>query len=323
MSLYLLLYSTSKITDPILSPTNDNNENISFNSDLNNESGCGSPLKDICEIDNMANMTIHLDLLTSADPNFGIEQNYNSIPLSEARKILNEINFNENLKESITPIWILASDESENTILLEVTKKINYNSRGVVNYTGFTDIKTLNINNLIHQHFLLIPNTNQVETEIDTYFKLSDKITLKLQQKYHTAEIPFTTYNNSEMIVYQTVQLNNDESPLNHLWTQLILLNKLKDHIVQCMDKDEEPSSAYQFESQIEFDDIKQQIVKILNLNYIYFDESESNETANNRTDLSVVILKTKNRNYIDLTDHLFDILKCKLYCAWDTRSVY
>lgn len=125
-------------------------------------------------------------------------------------------------------------------------------SRFLLNIQGVIDYSSINITELQKKHFSYIPrHNNNVETLIDSYFRISDndRITLQITRTANglLSQPVMTDYNkNARITLHQTVQIANNDSIAEEFWRQLTILDIIKENIVTFKESGNSKDLIYQ-----------------------------------------------------------------------------
>lgn len=161
-------------------------------------------------------------------------------------------------------------------------------------------------------HFTFIQPTAKLETQVETYFDLNSHMRLKFVN-YSSSKTPSLKVDeSSEVTLYQSLEVGQENSLLADFWSQIFLLHKIKEDIIQYKDnydEDKKELPEYRWGLKVEYETLQEQINKTLEI----FSAPEENDCELEMDhSLENVVQKAKTRNLIDLTDQLWDILKCK-----------
>lgn len=199
----------------------------------------GSPLKDSCAIDvidmslnsNIGNINAWLDE----------EECFTTISLERARQFLINLNAEKINDKSTGSIWVLCDElETTKTILLEIEKDPQWNIRGIVNFMGYSSLKDIQMSDLLEKHFAVIPNTRKVTTTIETYFNITSDMTLKLSWSTTSSNPSLATCKYADVVLYQTIPIENKNSCADVFWRQLYILNVIKKNILEYKEEDDD-----------------------------------------------------------------------------------
>lgn len=172
--------------------------------------------------------------------------------------------------------------------------------------------KDISIDKLLDAHFTFIAPTSKLETKIETFFDLNPNMKLKFVN-YSTSKTPsLAADESSEVTLYQCIEIGQENSVCSDFWSQIYLLHKIKEDIIQYKENsinEKKELPVYRWGLGVEIEKLQEQINKTLEI--ITVSEEDDGELELDHS-LETVIKKAKNRPLIDLTDQLWDILKCK-----------
>jgi hypothetical protein len=275
-----------------------------LNEDSKSDSLIGSPLKDDCEIE------VIQDSFNAKSFNFPWseeEEQYAPIPAGLARKISNEVSNEAFPDDPKGMLWILADDESIFAYGSYFEKE--FNTRGIIKYKNQMKFCEITMEKLLDMHYSFIRPSAKLETKVETYFDLNSHMRLKFTNESMSKHPSLAVNESSEVILYQQIGILEIEEDLllGDFWTQIDLLNRIKNIIVELKNSEETP--FYNLGSAVEFEKLQQQINK--GLKDFGVPVEDENEFLNDHS-LEATIKRAKNRPLIDLTDQLWDYLKCE-----------
>lgn len=199
----------------------------------------GSPLKDSSAIDvidmsldsNACNINAWLDA----------EECFTPISMERARQFTINLNTEKVKDNSTGSIWVLCDElETTKTILLEVERDPKWNIRGIVNFMGYSPLKEIQMSDLLEKHFSVIPHTRKLTTTIETYFNITSDMTLKLSWSTNSSNPSLTTCKYADVVLYQTIPVDNKNSCAEVFWRQLYILNVIKKNILEYKEEDDD-----------------------------------------------------------------------------------
>jgi RZZ complex, subunit zwilch len=270
----------------------------------------GSPLKDD---GSFVVMDVPDELkLASTTPWLIAEECYCPLKISDARNILQTV-ANERFTDSSGSVWVLTNGKDDReTLLLEHAIEKGWSVRGVVRCTGQTPLKSITMAVMLEQHFALIKNV-KVDTQLELVYNIRSNQSIRLNTNNQSPQPSLQVHNkNTDVTLLQSVAIEGLTSSLaKDTWYELFVLNTLKVDIDQYKKGDGKGDPEYRIGgASIELEILMDKIVKILSDVEIVNDESASTEGLNSQLEIACVTVK--NRLALDLTDRLWDILKCK-----------
>lgn len=169
------------------------------------------------------------------------------------------------------------------------------------------DLNEITMQKLLAIHYSFIQPTAKLETKVETYFDLNSCMQLKFTNESESKNPSLAVNESSEVILYQQIGIDKiqEGSLLEDFWTQINLLNQIKEIIITYKISEEAP--VYKLGLGVEFETLQQQINK--SLEDFGVTAEDENEMGGNRG-LESIIKRSKNRPLIDLTDQLWDYLK-------------
>lgn len=119
-----------------------------------------------------------------------------------------------------------------------------FNQRSIVHYNSIVSVDDLNISEMIALHLQEFGNkTNvKVNTNFECIFNISLYSYLKVIWKSSTLNPTLNNFKNSDITLYQNIEIGKPSLIMEDLWNQLLNLNTLKNNILNfhmVQDKDE------------------------------------------------------------------------------------
>lgn len=171
------------------------------------------------------------------------EECFTPISIERARQFSIQLNTEKTNDNSTGSIWILCDEfETTKTLLLEIEKDSQWNIRGIVNFMGYLPLKDIQMSDLLEKHFTLIPNTRKLTTTIETYFNITCDMTLKLSWTTTSSNPSLATCKYADVVLYQTIPIDNKNSCAEVFWRQLYILNVIKKNILEYKEEDDDKS---------------------------------------------------------------------------------
>ncbi|XP_073820080.1 zwilch kinetochore protein [Musca autumnalis] len=275
----------------------------------------GSPLKDDCEVDAIADMSIDLNLITT-NP-WKLEEEYHKgIPVEKARSIICCPDFQRGpgVKDAQGSVWFLCSGtDAAKTLLLQYEFAPQQAIRGIISYMGVVPAYNVTTQSLLQQHFALIGGKGStVKTHIENTYHVKSNISLKCSWSTASLVPSLIDLNTCEVTLTQTYRLSESSSSTEIFINQLRILATIRDDILsyklaESADISKEP--IYRCGIGIEMGELRE------NINKVMTEISEIDSNSGAERDIEDVIQSAKTRRLSDLTDKLWDILKrCSSY---------
>ncbi|XP_055849797.1 protein zwilch [Episyrphus balteatus] len=265
----------------------------------------GSPLKDDCVVDAI---DMSIDLKYSADTPWSAEEEcYKGVRLDFARSILTDFNFQKESINSRGSVWILCSGaDDDKTVLLEMEFEPKSNIRGMVVFKGV--IPTANVTSQdIFQHYTQLTNNNsKINTQIENLFNIKSNINLKVSWSTASLTPSLNNLKNSDVVLYQTFSVTECSSLTEDFLNQLRILAYIKEDIVAFKESKKDNSDpVYRCGRGIEMDLLKEKVFSIMTELSGLFDMDST------CFEIEAVVQRAKERTLTDLTDKLWEVLKC------------
>lgn len=271
----------------------------------------GSPLKDDTSIDAIMDDSLATKM-HFAKPWKAIEENYMPIDINLAREILNNVSNHEFPKDSSGWIFVLCSSENgKGPIMLSSRIHAKDHIRGIMNYNQLISHQDMSIDDLLARHFSFISSSSKLNTQVESLFEMTPNINLKFIN-VSTARNPsaFHIDESSEVILNQKVEVGKGHLLCENLWSQILLLNCIKNDILNSRTNSFEgtigdPTYSYG-SNELTFENLQERVNRILSEMVIIKEEDEKLMD----TGLESVVKRTQFRPLTDITDQLWDLLK-------------
>ncbi|KAL5285419.1 hypothetical protein ACFFRR_007252 [Megaselia abdita] len=269
----------------------------------------GSPLKDDCEVE-------RIDLVPNL-PNQPLtkwcfeEELFRGISVNVARSILCDFDLQNLMLESNGQMWILCngSDKGKTIFLNMIFDKGANAAAGIGKFLGVTPCSSLNASELIKEHRRLTMklNANDVECSIENYFYVNSNIVLRTSCSSMNS-LQLNSFNNCEVKMFQTCSLKEANIDTIDFLNQLRILSMIKNDILQFREQDEGDikEAIYSCGRGIDLNDLERKILEAFTEFNTPLDESDLDSS-----DIEGIVQHSKHRISTDLTDTLWDVLKC------------
>ncbi|KAL9695251.1 hypothetical protein quinque_014536 [Culex quinquefasciatus] len=277
----------------------------------------GSPLKDDVKLE---------DLDLSDDGGEGLvvlenawlqkEECYAPIPVEQARSILQEVlNSVGGGIAGSGQLWALCDGKDmDGTLLLQV--ELNGGGRGfvrgAVKLLGYFPEDQLTMAKFQRIHESRAPGLGKdLESSIELWYKIQSHISIKLRWITRSEQPSFCINKKADIILRQAIRVSETQSVAKYFWSQLHLLETIKERILQIRADPARGPSAMDdegFAGALDVDVIKDKVQKILTEFYIVEPSADFKLTQ-----IGSIVERVKNRTATDVTDRLWSVLK---YCC-------
>ncbi|CRK93091.1 CLUMA_CG006551, isoform A [Clunio marinus] len=291
----------------------ENEFNISGNKDKSTSLNLtGNPLEDDKSIEELINTTIASSTFMRK-PWQEIEESYTPIEVAMARKMINDVS-NQIVDNSYGWIFILCKDPletlSNSTLMLSHQIHSKNNCRGILKYLGVVKHKQKSMEYLLKIHRSFITSNPKIECQLESRFQISPNIILKFSHNNATSTALIDHINEfSEVVLHQKVEIGKGHILCEDFWSQIQLLNMIKNDIIKFKDTSGdgtlvEPNYSYG-SSDLTFENLQEKVYRILA-------EVNTIKEENNNVDIGLenVIKKSRHRPLTEVTDLLWDLLK-------------
>ncbi|XP_058443044.1 protein zwilch [Malaya genurostris] len=268
----------------------------------------GSPLKDDVKLEDL-NISDEQGLMICLDnPWLEKEECYTPIPAEKARAVLQEVLSNKTLGSG--SLWALCDGrDMDQTVLLQAEiNGSNKFTRGVVKLLGCFPDDQITMVKLQRCHETNAHGTTkELETNIDLWHKIQSHISIKLHWTSHAKQPSFCINKKADILLRQTIRVNDTHSVAEYFWSQIHLLDQIKEKILHIHSEGRLNFGNESFAGSLDVDLIKEKVHKILT----EFCMVES--TDYKLAQIGSIVERVKNRTATDVTDRLWSVLK---YCS-------
>ncbi|XP_055536065.1 protein zwilch [Wyeomyia smithii] len=278
----------------------------------------GSPLKDDVKLDDLNLSDEPGAVIYLENPWLDKEECYVPIPVEKATAIFQEV-LNSDYSGS-GQLWALCdARDMDQTMLLQIVLKRGARNfiRGVVRLLGCFADDTLSMVRFqkVHETRTRAGSEKKLETNIELWYKIQSHISVKLYWTNYSEQPSFCINKKADIWLQQTIRIDDTQSVAEYFWSQLHLLETIKEKIIQIRSEGRLNLENDTFAGALDIDLIKEKVHKILT----EFCMMES--TDYKLVQIGSVVERVKNRTAADVTDRLWSVLK---YCSGydDLREV-
>ncbi|XP_065082364.1 protein zwilch-like [Ochlerotatus camptorhynchus] len=268
----------------------------------------GSPLKDEVKLENLDMSAEPGVVLSLKNPWLEKEECFGPVSVEKGRSILQEVLGSG--MGGIGHLWALCDGKDmDRTLLLQV--ELNGERRfmrGAVKLLGYFPESHLTMGRLQRVHEVRAPGfTKELETSIELWYKIQSHISIKLRWISHSENPSFCINKKADIILRQAIQVDETQSVAEYFWSQLHLLETIRDRILQIRSEGRPNPDDERYVGSLDVGLIKEKAHKILT----EFCMVESTEY--NLGQIASIVERVKNRTAVDVTDRLWSVLK---YCS-------
>lgn len=194
----------------------------------------GSPLKDDCEVDAIADMSLDLNLIAT-NPWKMEEEYHKGILVEKARSIIcgSEFQRSPAAKDAHGSVWFLCSGaDAAKTLLLQYEFSPQHAVRGIITYMGVVPSYCVTTQSLLQQHYSLIGKGSMVKTHIENTYHVKSNISLKCSWSTASMVPSLIDLNTCEVTLTQTYRLSESSSSTEVFINQLRILTTIRDDIL-------------------------------------------------------------------------------------------
>ncbi|KAH8310380.1 hypothetical protein KR044_001030, partial [Drosophila immigrans] len=265
----------------------------------------GSPLKDDCIVDAIADMSLDLNIV-NRNPWRQDEEYHRGLPGDKARAIFCSDHFQQG--DGQGSVWFLCdgSDDSQ-TMLLQFEFNPTHFSRGIITYAGVIPSYMVTSQSLVRQHGM----AGALETYIENSYQVNASMTLCFNWST-TAALPLLLEMSvGNVVLNQTFRVSDCGPLTDDYMNQLRILIYIREDILN-YHNDEKAGRlrdpVYRCGSGIDMDELCESINKTMTEVSGFTDVFTDGHAEN---DIEEVVQQAKLRRLTDLTDKLWELLKC------------
>ncbi|XP_058816122.1 protein zwilch [Topomyia yanbarensis] len=304
----IFIYKYDELRSKVMLTDGDEYSSKTSNTSEQNLDLTGSPLKDDVKLENLNLSDEQGIAICLENPWLEREECYAPIPAEKAREILQDV-----LSSNVSGcghLWALCDGhDMDKTVLLQVelngARKF---VRGAVTLLGCFPEERISMVKLqrAHETRVQVP-TKDLETNIELWFKIQSHISIKLHWISHAEQPSFCINKKSDILLQQRIRVDDTQSVAEYFWSQLHLLDSIKEKILHIRSKNLMTLENELFAGSLDVGLIKEKVHKILT----EFCLMES--TDYKLTEIGSIVERVKNRTAADVTDRLWSVLK---YCS-------
>ncbi|XP_017034434.1 protein zwilch [Drosophila kikkawai] len=268
----------------------------------------GSPLKDDCEVEAIGDQSLDLQL---EDKNpWKLEEEYHrGVPVDKARAIICRESFQKT--EGLGSVWFLCDAEDlGQTQLLQYEFDKSHFSRGVLSYQGVVPAYTVTSQSLVRKHSPA--GGHPAETIIENTYAVNSNMMLRVSHSTNAPLPLLINLHDCEVTLNNTFHVGDCTSLTRDFMVQLRILVYIREDIVN-YHKDMKQGIArdpnYRCGVGIDMDELREAINKTMT-DVSGFSDLPTHGLSG-EADIEDVVHRAKIRRITDLTDKLWELLKC------------
>ncbi|KAH8355578.1 hypothetical protein KR200_008666, partial [Drosophila serrata] len=268
----------------------------------------GSPLKDDCEVEAIGDQSLDLQL-EDKNPWKLEEEFHRGIPANTARSIICQESFQQT--DGLGSVWFLCdAQDLGQTQLLQYEFDKSHFSRGILSYQGVVPAYTVTSQSLVRQHSS--PGSHPAETVIENNYIVNSNMMLRCSYSTNAPLPLLINLHDCEVTLNNTFRVGDCSSLTQDFMNQLRILVYIREDIVN-YHKDVQQGIArdpkYRCGIGIDMDELREAINKTMT-DVSGFTDLPSHGLGGD-SDLEDVVHRAKIRRITDLTDKLWELLKC------------
>ncbi|KAL7729310.1 hypothetical protein ACLKA6_008888 [Drosophila palustris] len=267
----------------------------------------GSPLKDDCIVDAIGDLSIDLNIV-NRNP-WKPEEEYHRGQLADkARAIICTEQFQQG--DGLGSVWFLCDgSDFGQTLMLQYEFNPTHFSRGIVQYSGVLPSYMVTSQSLVRQHGMTAGTP--LETYIENCYQVNPHMMLRFNWST-SAPLPLLVdLSACNVILNQTFRVGDCGPLTDDFLNQLKILVYIREDIVSYYIDEKAGVSrdpVYRCGSGIDMDELRESINKTMTEVSGFTDVFTDGHAEN---DIEEVVQQAKLRRVTDLTDKLWELLKC------------
>ncbi|KAH8406447.1 hypothetical protein KR215_000917 [Drosophila sulfurigaster] len=267
----------------------------------------GSPLKDDCVVDAIGDLSLADLNIVNRNPWRQDEEYHRGQPVDKARAIICSEHFQQ-AGDGQGSVWFLCDGSDHNqTMLLQYEFNPKHFSRGIVSYAGVLPSYMITSQSLVRQHGM----AGALETFIENCYQVNPSMTLRFNWST-TAALPLLVdLSAGNLVLNQTFRVSDCGPLTDDFMNQLRILIYIREDILN-YHSDEKAGRmrdpVYRCGSGIDMDELRESINKTMTEVSGFTDVFTDGHAEN---DIEEVVQQAKLRRVTDLTDKLWELLKC------------
>ncbi|XP_030564056.1 protein zwilch [Drosophila novamexicana] len=267
----------------------------------------GSPLKDDCAVDAIGDISLELQIV-NRNPWRQDEEYHRGELVDKARAIICTESFQQG--DGMGSVWFLCDgSDFGQTLLLQYEFNKTHFSRGIVSYAGVMPSYMVTSQSLVRQHGMAAGA--QLETYIENCYQVNHHMTLCCSWSTPAPLPLLIDLSGCNVLLNQSFRVGDCGPLTEDFMNQLRILAYIREDIVS-YHKDEQAGvhrdPVYRCGSGIDMDELRESINKTMTEVSGFTDVFTDNHAE---YDIEEVVQRAKQRKLTDLTDQLWELLKC------------
>ncbi|KAH8272083.1 hypothetical protein KR026_002862, partial [Drosophila bipectinata] len=272
----------------------------------------GSPLKDDCLVDAIADLSLDLQLEHS-NPWKLEEEFQRGVPVDQARGIISTEPFQQS--EGTGSVWFLCDGaDLGQTQLLQYEFNKSHFSRGILSYHGVVPAYMVTSQFLVKQHSMVGVRA-PMETTIENSYQVNPQMTLRCSWTTNASLPLLVNLHDCEVVLNHTFRAGECTPLTQDFMNQLRILVYIREDIVSYhkdMQQGKSRDPTYRCGTGIDMDELRESINKTMTDVSGFMDPYINGHAE---FDIEEVVQRAKVRRLTDLTDKLWELLKsCASY---------
>lgn len=237
-----------------------------------------------------------------------VEESYCGVNVNIARSIVSELG-DAGLVSG--PVWFLCDfHDTERTILVENEFDANWWSRGSVVRNDPVPLESIQMDQLMAIHLNRFPELKTFDTDIDSTYHLRHNIHVRVEMSFQKQLPSFTFFQGAKVYLRQFLAKPDESLKANSFWCDILILNYIRRYILDYPSSNaNEP--LYECGTGMRLREIKEEIATLFTTVVFSTDLNDQGTMVVGEQDLDAVVAGAISRDFTDITDSLWNLLKC------------
>lgn len=255
------------------------------------------------EVENMS--------IVTKDDHFKIwsekEECYSGINVNVARSIVSELS---ELDTNVPQLWILCDgSDVEKALLLEYETDEQWCSQGIVHSREPVVIETVRMEDLLTDYTKSYPDIKTFDTEIESTYYLQPNTLVRVHMSFQRQLPSFSYLQGALVTLQQTLSKDDPSEQAASFWSDILTLNYIRKYILDYVG-DHKYDPVYECGTGMRLREIKEEIATIFTT-IVFSTDLNDQEEGLAKEDLEATVASASSRDYTDITDSLWNLLKC------------
>lgn len=238
------------------------------------------------------------------------EETYGGVNVAIARSMISQLSEEMDEEETISRMWILCDGtDTEQTLLLECEVTEGWRNLGVVQLKSPIAIESVKMDNLTQEHLRSFPELKTFDTQIESTYYLKLNTHVRVEMTFQRQLPSFTYFQGAQVTLKQFLSQDDRSDEGSSFWFDILTLNYIKKYILDYAG-DSKTEPIYDCGTKMRLREIKEEIARIFTT-IVFSTELNDQDEKLNKEELQSIVVSAISRDYTDITDSLWNLLKC------------